>query len=272
MEIRRLDVGELDACVRLATSRHWHPERHKWGLLFQVGEVYGIDDPAGGLAGVVVLTRFGTEVTGVGMMLVAERYERRGLGTRLMTHVLAEARTASVWLTATDMGRPLYEKLGFRVIGRCTAYVGRFEPRPDRVSRLVSTEDIPALVGLDTAVFGASRADVLTRLPAFADEVRVVDGPDGPVGYGACWSNTGMSVVGPVVAADEDMARSLIADLAGNVAGNVRLDLDHSRPELLDWVLENGFEQRFSTAVMIHGDELPGDRKRLFTPVTVAMG
>jgi GNAT superfamily N-acetyltransferase len=108
MEIRRLDAGELDACVRLATSRHWQPERHKWGLLFQVGEVYGIDDPAGGLAGAVVLTRFGTEVTGIGMMLVAEQYERRGLGTRLMTHVLAEARTSAVREAGVPGDRPVH--------------------------------------------------------------------------------------------------------------------------------------------------------------------
>ncbi|MFD1051706.1 hypothetical protein ACFQ1S_42200, partial [Kibdelosporangium lantanae] len=99
-----------------------------------------------------------------------------------------------------------------------------------------------------------------------------VDGPDGPVGYGACWSNTGMTVVGPVVAADEDMARTLITELAGDVAGYVRLDVDHRWSDLLDWVVDEGCEPGSTTAVMIHGDDLPGDRKRLFMPLTVAMG
>jgi hypothetical protein len=189
-----------------------------------------------------------------------------------MRHVLAAAGGASVWLTATDMGRPLYEKLGFRAISRSTQYFGRFEAPPVRTSRPMSTEDLPALVELDAAVFGASRADLLARLPAFADQVRVVDGPGGPVGYGACWPNTGMPVVGPVVAADEDMARTLVTELASDVAGYVRLDVDHRWSGLLHWVVAEGCEPGSTTAVMIHGGDLPGDRKRLFMPLTVAMG
>ena len=47
------------------------------------------------------------------MMLVASRYSGRGLGRRLLTHVLAEAADATVFLCATEYGRPLYEKLGY---------------------------------------------------------------------------------------------------------------------------------------------------------------
>jgi hypothetical protein len=234
--------------------------------------VYGIDDPAGGLAGMVVLTRFGIEVSGIGMMVVAEKYAHQGLGTRLMAHVLQEAKTASVWLTATDMGRPLYEKLGFRAVSRSTQYFGEFERRAVKTSRPMSTTDLPALVELDAEVFGASRADLVGRLPTFADQVRVIDGPDGPVGYGAAWPNTGTTVIGPVIATDADMALTLIAELAGDVDGYVRLDLDHRRPDVVAWAEENGMEEGMTTAVMIYGDELPGDRKRLFSPVTIALG
>jgi hypothetical protein len=234
--------------------------------------VYGIDDPDGGLAGMVVLTRFGVEVAGIGMMVVAEKYGHRGLGTRLMTHVLQEAKTASVWLTATDMGRPLYEKLGFRAISQSTQYYGRFEKREVKASRPLSTEDFAAIVELDAEVFGASRAELLRYLTTFADQIRVIDGPDGPVGYAAAWPNSGSTVVGPVVASDADMALTLIAELAGDVGGDVRLDLDHSRPDVLAWAGEHGMEQGSTTAVMVYGDPLPGDRDRLFNPVMVALG
>jgi GNAT superfamily N-acetyltransferase len=270
--IRRLDVAELGDCVRLAVSRKWIPEEHKWRLLFDVGEVYGIDDPDGGLAGMVVLTRFGTEVAGIGMMVVSERFGRQGLGTRLMTHVLQEAKTASVWLTATEYGRPLYAKLGFRTISYSTQHYGEFEKRETKTSMPVSTSDLPGILQLDKEVFGAPRTELLTRLPAFAEQMRVIDGPDGPVGYAAAWPNSGSSVIGPVVATDQDMALTLIAEMAGDVDGPVRLDLDHSRPDVLEWAAEHGMEQGSSTDVMVYGDPLPGDRARLFNPVMVALG
>jgi GNAT superfamily N-acetyltransferase len=270
--IRRLDVTELGDCVQLAVSREWIPEEHKWGLLFDVGEVYGIDAPDDGLAGMVVLTRFGTEVSGIGMMVVAERFARQGLGTALMTHALQEAKTASVWLTATDYGRPLYAKLGFRTISHSTQYYGEFGKRAVKASRPMSTSDLPGILRLDKEVFGAPRTDLLTRLPAFADQIRVIDGPDGPAGYAAAWPNSGNTVIGPVVAADQDMALALITELAGDVDGQIRLDLDHSRPDVLEWAAEHGMQRGSSTDVMVYGDALPGDRARLFNPVMVALG
>ncbi len=57
LPVRRLSAADLPACLDLAADRNWPREEHKWRLLFEVSEVYGLDDPAGGLAGTVVLTR-----------------------------------------------------------------------------------------------------------------------------------------------------------------------------------------------------------------------
>lgn len=270
--IRRLDVDELGSCVELASSRDWTPEQRKWRMLFHVGEVYGIDDPAGGLAGMVTLTRFGTEVSGIGMMVVSPKHERQGLGRRLMTHALREAGTASVWLTATDFGRPLYEKLGFRPISESTQYFGQFEKRAVTASHSMSTEDFAGVVKLDETVFGASRANLLGYLSGVAHQIRVVDGPDRPVGYGVAWPSAGYTQIGPVVADDEDMATTLMVELAGDADGIVRLDIDHSHPDMRAWAAGHGMDEGSTTTVMVFGDQLPGDRKRLFSPVAVAIG
>lgn len=110
LPVRQLSVGDLSACLDLAADRNWTREERKWRLLFEVSEIYGLDDPAGGgLAGAVVLTRYGPDLAAIGMMLVAARYGRRGLGSRLMTHALEQAAGAVVYLTATEFGRPLYQ-------------------------------------------------------------------------------------------------------------------------------------------------------------------
>src|ERR1700735_3929262 len=91
LPVRRLSPADLAACVELTVDRDWPPEPDKWRLLFAVGEVYGVDDPAGGLAGTVVLTRYGPGLAAVGMMVVASRHGRRGLGGRLLSFALEQA-------------------------------------------------------------------------------------------------------------------------------------------------------------------------------------
>lgn len=272
--IRRLTLTDLPDCLLLAQDRQWLAEEHKWRLLFAAGDVYGIDDPAGGLAAAVVRTRYGPELAAIGMMLVAARHERQGLGRRLMRHALANADAATVWLTATDHGRPLYEKLGFRTIDHCTIYSGHFQPPEPIVprSRQVTEADLPALHAMDADVFGVPRPEALRRLPIFLDEFRLVEGLNGPAGYGGRWSNTDNTVIGPVIANDLPTARTLLSDLAAPVAGPVRLDLMHERPEQFAWAAAHGLEPRGTTTVMIHGDDLPGDRDRLFNPLMIAMG
>ena len=289
--IRRLEPGDLRRCVALSIDRGWSPERSKWSLLLGVSEAFGVDAPDGrGLAGAVVLTRWGPDLASVGMMLVAARYGRRGLGRALMDRVIAEAGQATVTLFATDLGRPLYEKLGFQPVRRNVSFVGQFRPGPDGVSapagscapagsaesaRAAVEADLPAILAVDEAAFGADRSHVLRRLPGFADRIAVLEdhSEHGISGYAAAWRNTPSStVIGPLVAPDAQAAEQLILDLAAHARGSIRLDLDPDRPELPAWAHKHGLEPVSRTTVMAHG-ALPdrGAPDRLFTPISVAL-
>jgi GNAT superfamily N-acetyltransferase len=137
-QIQPLTSADLPGCLALARDRGWLPEECKWRLLFDLAVVYGVRDPSGELAGVAVLTRYGTEFAVIGMMLVATRYGGRGLGRALMNRALADVGDAIVFLHATPVGRPLYEKLGFVPTGVSHTYLGGFRSakgdhgRPDR--------------------------------------------------------------------------------------------------------------------------------------------
>jgi GNAT superfamily N-acetyltransferase len=276
--VRQLGPGDLKACIALSVDRGWSPEKAKWSLLLAAAEPFGIDAPDGrGLAGAVVLTRWGPDLASAGMMLVAARYGRRGLGRALMEHLLAAAGDATVTLFATDMGRPLYEKLGFQPVRRNVCFVGRFQDADDNgkkpVSRLATEEDLAAILDVDKAAFGADRSHILRWLPSVAEQVRVVEDDAGIAGYAAAWRpHVTTTVLGPIVAPSAAAAKRLITDLAGRAQTPVRLDLDPDRPELPGWAYVRGLEPVSRTVVMAHGD-LPsrGTPERLFTPISVAL-
>jgi predicted N-acetyltransferase YhbS len=277
--IRRLGPSDLRRCVALALDRGWSAERAKWSLLLAASEVFGVDAPDGhGLAGAVVLTRWGQDLASVGMMLVATRYGRRGLGRALMEHLLAAAGEAAVvTLFATDMGRPLYEQLGFVPVRRNISFLGRFRGERSQegpgLIRLAGRSDMPAILAVDQAAFGADRSAIVSRLPDFADRIAVLENGHGIDGYGAAWRNHVTStVVGPLVAPDPAAATRLITELAARVRTPLRLDLDPDRPELPGWAHTHGLEPVSRTLVMAHGDLAPrGTPERLFTPISVAL-
>ncbi|WP_328845505.1 GNAT family N-acetyltransferase [Streptomyces sp. NBC_00258] len=278
--IRRLTPRDLTACADLAENRGWPREEHKWGLLLTAGTGYGIDDPDGGLVTACVVTSYGPQerpaLAAIGMVLVAERHARQGVGRRLMQHVVAELDTTPVTLHATPYGRPLYEELGFKTTGRAEMVRGHFVPggpEPEVATRAATAEDLNAILRLDEGVFGTDRTHMITRLPAFADQLRVAEENGRIIGYAAAWPNLDNHVVGPLIARDTETAKALIASLAAHVDGPLRTDIDVRHEELLAWVKERGLAPLSFNAVMTYGiSELPGDWTRRFAPLTVAAG
>ncbi|NUS06911.1 MAG: GNAT family N-acetyltransferase [Nonomuraea sp.] len=268
MTTRRLTMNDLEDCGRLAKDRGWGLERRKWRLLFEVGEAYGIEAPDGdGLAATNVLTCYGDTHAVISMVLTASRFARRGMGRRLMEHVLERAGDRTVSLYATEYGRPLYEKFGFRVAGVTSTGTGVFRGDPSGRTRPATPGDLGAILALDAEVFGADRSAVLRRMPDFGEGIRIADG-----GYAHRWRNDDTAVIGPVVARDERTARDLIGDLALDAGGTVRLDLDVAKEGLLRWAGEHGIAPAFTNSHMVWHGDLPGDRSRQFLPFMLALG
>jgi predicted N-acetyltransferase YhbS len=139
-------------------------------------------------------------------------YELRGQGlglaiSEMTVDWLHQARVETVLLTATDLGRPIYERLGF--VDEGIPYgIWEQRRRPDPGGRdAVAAErgQIGAAIRHDAAATGEDRRSYLTP---FADRVFV---PAGPAleGYRVelPWGG------GPVIAADAEAARPLIAGM-----------------------------------------------------------
>ena len=272
--VQPLSLDDLPGCLALAQDRACPPEERTWQLLFAIGTVYGLRGGDGDLAGVVTLTRYGRELAVIGMLLVAARYGGQGLGRRIMSHALAEAGDATVFLSVAGSGGPLCEKLGFVPAGTTHTHAGEFAPRGRAAgSRPAEQGDLPAIRELDARCHGADRARLVRFLPGFTEHLRVVGRHGFVTGYAGGWRNADHVVIGPVAAGRADDARTLVADIAGAVAGPVRLDLGGRHPQVREWATGHGLAPRASSAVMVRGGHsLPGDRARWFAPVMQALG
>jgi GNAT superfamily N-acetyltransferase len=280
LPIRRLTLRDLTACADLSEDRGWPREEHRWGLLLAAGTGYGIDDPEGGLVTACVVTEYGPrecpDLGAIGMVLVAEKHARQGVGRRLMRHVIGVMGTTPLTLHATAQGRPLYEELGFKVIGRAEMVRGLFAPcgpQPEVFTRPATAEDLTAILRLDEEIFGSDRTHMITRLPAFSDQLRVAEESGRIIGFASAWPTMDNHVVGPLIARDTETAKALIASLAAHTDRPLRTDVDVRHEELLSWLRERGMASISFNSVMTYGiSELPGDWTRRFAPLTVAAG
>lgn len=280
LPIRRLTRDDLVLCADLSEDRGWPREEHKWSLLLTAGTAYGLDDPLDkGLISSCVVVSYGPGLAAVGMMLVAERYARQGIGRRMIQYVIKETGSTPLTLHATSHGQPLYEEMGFTAVGRAEMVRGRFQlpaetvTTPSTVTRPATAEDLSRIVRLDTEVFGLDRTHMIARLPAFADQLQVAEENGQLIGYAAAWPNMETHVIGPLIARDTRTAQALITSLAPGTDRPLRMDIDTRHEELLTWLKQQGLETITSNTVMNRGiDALPGDWTRRFAPLSVATG
>ncbi|MGK3205389.1 GNAT family N-acetyltransferase [Amycolatopsis sp. MEPSY49] len=260
MEIRTLDVADLPACSDLAESRSWPREPPKWRLLHEVGQLFGVDAPGGGLAACAAVVSFGT-VASISMVLVAPRFERRGLGRAITAQTLAAAGEAVVWLHASTLGRPLYESMGFVLDGGCQGHVGRFVDDGGPGAALGSVADV---IALDRAAQGVDRRPLLERLGT----PYVTDG-----GFAFGVDIGHVTVIGPVVAESEEAAKAVVRGVARSVSGEVRVDPDYRFPSFTTWLRERGLVPGPpAPRLVLDGRPLPGDASLRFAPFTRALG
>ena len=279
--VRPLDPADLPACLNLAAGRGWPREDVKWRFALAAGSMFGVDDPGGGLAATVAVTRYEPGLAVIGLLLVAARRGRRGLGQRLTEHALAWAGGRVVYLYATPDGRPLYEALGFRVLDHVTRHTGTFRAGPPGgrapgdgpVLRPPVPADQAEVLALDRAAFGARRASSLGALARLADQVVVVADDRGIAGHGMAWRNLDVLAIGPLVARDDATALALIQTMAAQADGPVRVDVPARHAGVSRWLAERGVRPAVPDPLMSYqGRTLPGERDQLYALFMQALG
>ncbi len=263
---RPMQAGDVAAMHRLSQQMSWPHRLEDCAQLFALGAGSVAVDAAGDTVGVGLRWSF-SDVGTIGLVLVAPDCQGRGIGRALMTALIAEAGSRALMLNATAEGLELYKKLGFVSTGLVRQHQSRFAeppalpPVPAVAVRRAVPGDRAALCALDAAAFGADRSALIGRLLANG-EAWLVEHAGQPAGFAVLRPFGRGSIIGPIVAPDEDAAIALVAAAAKAAPiGVLRVDIDASAERLATWLTEAGLPAIDTVTIMLRGS-WPETRQR----------
>jgi GNAT superfamily N-acetyltransferase len=252
-----LSLEDLSAALKLSNEPGWNQTSADWALFIEHGMVFGLKEAGTLIATSAILpySAFGF----ISMVLVTQRWRKRGLATRLLEQAIAalSGRGLVPVLDATPAGAIVYARRGFRpIFDLC-----RWErPGPSPVSadelraptRTVGMNELDALTVLDREAFGSDRRFLLQAfLQRAGTRALLSDG-------GFVMKRKGHRAVqlGPMVADSEASAIDLLAAAVSRLDSPVFLDVVERRSELRLWLQANGFRRQRPFQRMILGGEI----------------
>ncbi len=205
----------------------------------------------------------------IGLVATDPDLRNQGLGRRMSVHILGwcqERGCATIALDASDLGRPIYERLGFVACG-ATVELGphTFTHRAARAAPAL--DDIDELVEFDRDIFGADRAGLLRRLFGAGTPAVAVHSEGALAGY----LFVGKRILGPGAANDGDVLDALVKGGYRDGGGqHLLVPAGSSHGERLKSLGLR--EERRLTHMRLGEQVLPGMRSLLFAQTSYAAG
>ena len=223
VRIRTMTTDDLALGLRLSRQAGWNQTEADWlRLLYFEPEGCFVAELDGSAIGTTTTCVLG-QVAWIAMVLVDQSYRRRGIGTHLLRHALDYLGSRSVptiRLDATELGRSVYEKLGFAPEYDLARYHG-IAPSCQMPSTLAeTTSDVyPDIIEFDKVITGTNRQKMLIRLfEEFPQGLRTLRRQGRVEGYVTMRPGASAVQIGPCVAMN-DTGPALLGDAFNRCAG-----------------------------------------------------
>ncbi|HSK93656.1 MAG TPA: GNAT family N-acetyltransferase [Candidatus Angelobacter sp.] len=281
LSLRDATLDDLGAIAALRESVDWTV--HEWALRLVIERTGArcvvATDPEGTVVAVGSGIVYGP-LGFVGNMIVSAGQRRRGLGSAILEAVLRfleDAGCTRLELNATSDGRPLYERHGFRSIGRSSAAAfhtsAGLTRDPSITPRRAGPADLDALADYDRPRFGGDRRALLDALLTDEAAAILMAERDGALcGYGCVRSDTPR--LGPLVAEEPSVAETLLVDALELLppATVVRLSLPPNNRTGAAWLRRIGAVVEPWDGRMARGEPLPKREETIYGMTVGALG
>jgi GNAT superfamily N-acetyltransferase len=281
IHLRAMTVADVPLGMQLKAQAGWNQTEADWlRLLDMQPDGCFVIELDGRPVGTVATCEFGS-VAWIAMVLVEASVRGQGLGKRLMRHALdhLDGRgLPTARLDATELGRPIYQRLGFRAefeVVRWEAIVAAgghadLDPRVEPAAR----DQLDAAVELDCRASGNDRRRLLERLWHESPESTwVVRDRDGLAGYLCARPGTQATQIGPGAATGPEAGRALAETVLRFCAGrSAYLDVPAPNDAATDWARSRGFVPRRHFTRMTRGEPVSGDARVIWASFGPELG
>jgi len=193
------------------------------------------------------------------MVIVHPNYKGSGIG-KAITNACMKSVSAQthIMLIATDEGKPLYEKLGFRAVSYvskyiCNSYnVNNYCMRNEDYMMNYEECDLEEIIKLDEYAFGTNRKVFLKKRIIQSEQCIVVkDNKQNVLGYGLSIQTPENKIIGPVVAKNDAMAMRIVHYLAREHHGKLRIDVPEGKNDFMNLLESVGFQKVHTPPIMM---------------------
>jgi GNAT superfamily N-acetyltransferase len=268
-KIRRLTPEDIPAATNLSAEAGWNQTSEDWQMLIELGaEGCFAIEVDGKLAATTTLLCYGNRLAWIGMVLTALQYRGRGFARRLLTEALTDAdrrKIESVKLDATDQGKPLYEKMGFRLEQAAERWT---RPGSNNASQFPAQQDSRMQKWhADSEAFGADRTRLLESLASRNPPLSLAHS------YLLIRSGRQAAYLGPCVSESPETAEKLIeAGLKAASSSSWYWDLLPKNTNAVALARDMGFAPQRHLSRMVRGQDLRGNEDAIYAIAGFELG
>ncbi|PFF05811.1 GNAT family N-acetyltransferase [Bacillus cereus] len=263
ISVERLREEKIENIVSLSSYIGWDYNREEIETIFKSGIVYGVWNEREELIASAAIILYGEKLASIGMVIVHPDYKGRGIG-KIITEACVKSVSAHtpIMLIATDEGKPLYEKLGFRAVSYVSKYICNSYDANDYCVRNedymmnYKEGDLEKIIKIDEYAFGTNRKGFVTKRIMQSEQCIVVkDKEQNVLGYGLSIQTPENKIIGPVVAEDDAMAMRIVHYLAREHHGKLRIDVSEGKKDFMRKLESVGFQKVHTPPIMMRNSD-----------------
>ncbi|MDI6636444.1 GNAT family N-acetyltransferase [Pantoea dispersa] len=259
ISLRAMTTDDIEQGFVMTQHLKWPHRREDWLQAVTLGKGV-VAEEEGIYLGSAIGWRWGEQAATIGLVIVNDQFQGRGIGKQLMLALLEKFPGYNVRLHATEMGKGLYLKLGFEVTGHIQQHQTKALTAMPTVNiptglrlRNAAPNDASILTELDQQAHGMWRPRMIETLIADSQTVILQDERQRIHGFASLRRFGHGWAIGPVIALNLSAAQALVAVLMQGLSGEfVRIDINDSQ-QLADWLEAHGLVQVDAPTTMVRG-------------------